>query len=201
MLRRFKIILDDARFELLLYNIVSNSVKHTNGGHIKVSMKLLTEEQAEKKKEKYAKIKQELQIKLQNEWASNQTQECSEQSSDESQIQNVVGGSTTERRVYENSDVDSSEKSEKNPKINVQEEIIEKIYLSVSVSDTGVGMNEKMRRKCFTMFGNLKFKKDVNQGGIGLGLASSSLICKALNGQLNLVRSQINEGSKFNFII
>ena len=160
MLRRFKIILDDARFELLLYNIVSNSVKHTNGGHIKVSMKLLTQEQAEKKKEKYAKIKQELQIKLQNEWASNQTQECSEQSSYESQIQNTVGGSTTERRVYENSDVDSSEKSEKNPKINVQEEVVEKVYLSVSVSDTGVGMNEDMRRKCFTMFGNLKFKKD-----------------------------------------
>ena len=54
------------------------------------------------------------------------------------------------------------------------------MYLSVSVSDTGVGMNEEMRRKCFTLFGNLKFKKDVNQGGIGLGLASSSLICKAL---------------------
>ena len=57
---------------------------------------------------------------------------------------------------------------------------MEKVYLSVSVSDTGVGMNEEMRLKCFTLFGNLKFKKDVNQGGIGLGLASSSLICKAL---------------------
>jgi len=56
------------------------------------------------------------------------------------------------------------------------------MYLSVSVSDSGVGMNEEMRKKCFTMFGNLKFNKDVNQGGIGLGLTSSSLICKALKG-------------------
>jgi two-component system sensor histidine kinase/response regulator len=86
----------------------------------------------------------------------------------------------TERRVYESSDADSAEKSEKKNKKSIQEELEEKVYLSVSVSDTGVGMNEEMRRKCFTLFGNLKFKKDVNQGGIGLGLASSSLICKAL---------------------
>ena len=140
-------------------------------------------------------------MKLQNEWASNQTQECLDQSSDESLAQSVVGVFTTERRVYEISDADSGEKSDKNRKKNIQEEPDENMYLSVSVSDTGVGMNEEMRKKCFTMFGNLKFKKDVNQGGIGLGLASSSLICKALKGQLNLVRSQINEGSKFNFII
>lgn len=50
----------------------------------------------------------------------------------------------------------------------------------MSVSDAGCGMNEEMRRKCFTLFGNLRFKKDINQGGMGLGLASASLICKAL---------------------
>ena len=36
---------------------------------------------------------------------------------------------------------------------------------------------------------------------MGLGLASASLICKSLQGELNLVRSEENEGSKFNFII
>lgn len=96
--------------------------------------------------------------------------------------QSVVGVSTTERRFYEISDADSGEKSDKNKKKNIKEEPDENMYLSVSVSDSGVGMNEEMRKKCFTMFGNLKFKKDVNQGGIGLGLASSSLICKALKG-------------------
>jgi signal transduction histidine kinase len=38
----------------------------------------------------------------------------------------------------------------------------EKNYLSVSVGDTGVGMDAEMRKKCFTLFGNLKIKKDVN---------------------------------------
>jgi hypothetical protein len=38
----------------------------------------------------------------------------------------------------------------------------DKVYLSVSVGDTGVGMDVEMRKKCFTLFGNLKIKKDVN---------------------------------------
>jgi hypothetical protein len=77
-------------------------------------------------------------------------------------VQSVVDVFTTERRVYEISDADSGEKSDKNRKKKFQEEPDENIYLSVSVSDTGVGMNEEMRKKCFTLFGNLKFKKDVN---------------------------------------
>jgi signal transduction histidine kinase len=54
------------------------------------------------------------------------------------------------------------------------------MYLSISVADSGCGMNEEMKKKCCTLFGNLKFKKEINQGGMGLGLASASLICKAL---------------------
>jgi hypothetical protein len=34
---------------------------------------------------------------------------------------------------------------------------------------------------------------------MGLGLAASSLICKALGGELHLIRSEENEGSKFEF--
>jgi signal transduction histidine kinase len=51
------------------------------------------------------------------------------------------------------------------------------LYIKVSVLDTGCGMNEELQRKCFVLFGNLKFKKDINQGGLGLGLACSNLIC------------------------
>ena len=39
--KNFMIILDDPRFSIVLYNLISNGVKHTNGGHIKVSVKLL----------------------------------------------------------------------------------------------------------------------------------------------------------------
>jgi len=43
------IIIDTFRFEIVLYNIISNSVKHTNGGHIKVSVKLLDLDQMNEK--------------------------------------------------------------------------------------------------------------------------------------------------------
>lgn len=69
--------------------------------------------------------------------------------------------------------------------------------MSISVTDSGCGMNDEMKKKCFVLFGNLKFKKDINQGGMGLGLASANLICKALKGELNLIRSDESEGSKF----
>jgi signal transduction histidine kinase len=36
------IMLDDQRFGIVLYNLLSNSVKHTNGGIIKISAKLLS---------------------------------------------------------------------------------------------------------------------------------------------------------------
>ena len=34
---------------------------------------------------------------------------------------------------------------------------------------------------------------------MGLGLTAANLICKVLNGNLNLIRSERNVGSKFNF--
>jgi signal transduction histidine kinase len=96
--------------------------------------------------------------------------------------------SNLRKQQYDDSDVQIFEHNEKTI-----------LFLSVSVSDTGIGMNEEMKKKCFLLFGNLKFKQDINQGGMGLGLASANLICKSLNGELNLIRSEENEGSKFQF--
>lgn len=98
---------------------------------------------------------------------------------------------STQRRNDEISDNEFGHDSKKN----------QKIYLSVSVTDTGVGMDDYVQKNCFALFGNLKFKNNINQGGIGLGLTASNLICQALNGSLNLIRSELNNGSKFNFIM
>ena len=62
-------------------------------------------------------------------------------------------------------------------------------------------MSEEVKRKCFTLFGNLKFRKDINTGGMGLGLASSQHICKALKGKLYLENSAENFGTTIRFII
>ena len=106
--------------------------------------------------------------------------------SDQSSLKEEHGDISSHNRMGEESD-DASPRNE------------DSLYISVSVSDTGCGMDDQMKRTCFTLFGNLKFKKDINQGGMGLGLASANLICRALNGELNLIRSEVGEGSKFQF--
>ena len=51
-LRTHAIVIDDNRFSIVLYNLVSNSVKHTNGGAITVSVKILDQEQMDLKMKK-----------------------------------------------------------------------------------------------------------------------------------------------------
>jgi len=48
----FMIILDDSRLSIVLYNLISNAVKHTSGGLIKISMKIINHDEFNKKTEK-----------------------------------------------------------------------------------------------------------------------------------------------------
>jgi len=52
--------LDDHRFKILLYNLLRNSVSHTNGGYIRVTLKLLDEIRRTAKLEKIAKNQREM---------------------------------------------------------------------------------------------------------------------------------------------
>ena len=74
-------------------------------------------------------------------------------------------------------------------------------FIGVSVSDTGSGMDEETKKKCFTHFGGAKQMKDINKGGMGLGLSASTQICRSLKGDLYLIRSEIGEGTKIHFIM
>lgn len=98
-----------------------------------------------------------------------------------------------EEDEFSESEVENEE--EKQAPLNDQK------YLLVEISDTGAGMDEEIKKKCFTLFGACKIQQGINQRGIGLGLASAQLICKALKGQLILVRSEKGKGTTFRFII
>lgn len=50
--KNFKIILDDSRFSIVLYNLISNGVKHTSGGLIKISIKIINQDDLNKNTEK-----------------------------------------------------------------------------------------------------------------------------------------------------
>ena len=44
-LSKYMLFIDEGRFSIVLYNLISNSVKHTSGGLIKVSVKILDQTQ------------------------------------------------------------------------------------------------------------------------------------------------------------
>ena len=50
--------------------------------------------------------------------------------------------------------------------------------LTTTVEDTGIGMGEQELKKLFKFFGTLPKSKDINRGGMGLGLTISKMIVR-----------------------
>lgn len=75
-------------------------------------------------------------------------------SSDEDEEPSQSSDSNAQSSIFRKQQYDDSD-----PLVFEENEDAKKsLWLSVSVSDTGVGMNEEMKKKCFMLFGNLKFK-------------------------------------------
>ena len=70
--------------------------------------------------------------------------------------------------------------------------------LEVSVTDTGIGIKERDLTKLFKFFGKLQSSKNINKGGMGLGLTISKMILQAMQGNI-IVESRHKKGSKFTF--
>ena len=65
--------------------------------------------------------------------------------------------------------------------------------LVVEVADTGVGMNEADQKGLFSTF----VQSDTGRGGVGLGLMLARQFSRQLGGDLELVSSQLGQGSRF----
>ncbi|TNV84902.1 hypothetical protein FGO68_gene8331 [Halteria grandinella] len=72
--------------------------------------------------------------------------------------------------------------------------------LTGKVSDTGLGIKEADLEKLFKFFGCLVTTKDINRGGMGLGLTISKMIIQQLGGDIS-VESLPGVGSTFSFTI
>lgn len=74
------------------------------------------------------------------------------------------------------------------------------INLSVSVSDTGIGISQENLEKLFNSFQQVDTKKNRSVEGTGLGLAISKRLVSQMGGYIN-VNSVYGKGSEFRFVI
>ncbi|MDR2590894.1 MAG: response regulator [Oscillospiraceae bacterium] len=70
--------------------------------------------------------------------------------------------------------------------------------ISISVSDTGIGMNDEQIKRLFTAFEQAQSDTARIFGGTGLGLAISKNIVEMMDGNIS-VKSEINKGTTFTF--
>lgn len=73
-----------------------------------------------------------------------------------------------------------------------------KFFYKISVSDNGIGFEEKYAEKIFVIFQRLQGKSEFS--GSGIGLAMCKKILENHDGYIN-VRSKLNEGSEFSFYL
>lgn len=74
----------------------------------------------------------------------------------------------------------------------------EKVNISVSVTDTGIGLTEEQQKNLFTSFTQADSSTTRRFGGTGLGLIISKQIVEQMSGKIE-VKSVANEGSTFTF--
>jgi two-component system, sensor histidine kinase ChiS len=72
--------------------------------------------------------------------------------------------------------------------------------LITDIEDTGIGIEAEDLQKLFKFFGTLSKSRDINRGGMGLGLTISKMILQQLNGDIT-VKSEPKKGSIFTFRI
>ncbi|TNV85002.1 hypothetical protein FGO68_gene2455 [Halteria grandinella] len=77
---------------------------------------------------------------------------------------------------------------------------LENNILQTSVKDSGIGIQDDDLLKLFKFFGKLSKSKDINRGGMGLGLTISKMIILQLGGEID-VHSQPSQGSTFSFVL
>lgn len=54
------------------------------------------------------------------------------------------------------------------------------------IKDTGIGIKEGDLTRLFKFFGCIAKSKDINRGGMGLGLTISKMILQQLNGEITV---------------
>jgi CheY-like chemotaxis protein/anti-sigma regulatory factor (Ser/Thr protein kinase) len=72
--------------------------------------------------------------------------------------------------------------------------------LQINVTDTGIGIPPEKQTQIFSSFGQIDNSMTREYGGLGLGLAISSHLCRLMGGEIT-VKSEVGKGSLFSISI
>ena len=76
----------------------------------------------------------------------------------------------------------------------------DKSWISIQVSDTGIGISKEDISRLFQPFQQANMKTSIKYGGTGLGLALSRRMCRIMGGDIT-VESEENQGSTFTVLL
>ncbi|CDW81259.1 multi-sensor hybrid histidine kinase [Stylonychia lemnae] len=170
------LLIDHEKLQLVLFNILSNAFKYTQSGFIVLTAKIMSY--------------RELQLKIEDDCEESQDQITNQVNDEPNTTQQLIQSTPSSQKLddYRQKCIQSILN---NGCVGMQ-------YLSFSVIDTGVGMDQNNTRQLFNLFGKVKLSDEqISQSGIGLGLTVSNLICEDLGGKLFLEWTLPGKGSKF----
>ena len=78
----------------------------------------------------------------------------------------------------------------------IEQETDKDYFLSLTISDTGIGISPEDQNKLFTAFNQADTSITRRYGGSGLGLVICKKLCEEMQGRINL-SSELNKGSSF----
>ncbi|MBA7552114.1 Sensor histidine kinase RcsC [subsurface metagenome] len=84
--------------------------------------------------------------------------------------------------------------------VKVNKKYDNKIDLSLSVIDTGIGISEKNQKFIFDSFQQVEEQETRKFGGTGLGLSISKRLVELMGGEI-VIKSELNKGSVFTILI
>ena len=180
------IIGDSVRLLQIVFNLLSNSAKFTDGGCVKFSVKLVPVTTA-----------------LMNDWITEDALKAS------TNTNNKRGGSKDADATGETDPLsESSIRTTFNSKdfpitfLDVEEgqcrepSSFQQVVLQLEVEDSGVGISPERQRHIFEPYSQAKLSDYRKHGGTGLGLSIVSRLVTTMGGSIH-VESQLHKGSRF----